>query len=342
MKANKQKYSLDQCTLYKCRSRKKLESILAIEQGDLRNIQSAIKYSSFEIDKKDSSEKRTITAPKRTIKAVQARILTLIQRIERPEWLISGEKGKCYIDNGKAHIGSAYVLTIDIKKFYDNCRREYVYRFFLDKMQTAPDVAKILTDIVTYKGGIPTGCPTSQLIAYYAYEDMFKQIQACAESYGCIFTLYVDDMTFSSKDPFPQEKLSREIDIILRRYGHKPKYKKVVFYAKEKPKPITGTIVTSDHELEVPIRLQEKIYNGFQGIKQLSEQNDFKQIDQAARILLGQVQAAKSIGNKKFPEIERLTKEIRNIQEPQRDFKPKPPHRRKVKGKIHISKPRTN
>ena len=111
MKANKQKYPLDQCALYKCRSRKKLESILAIEQGDLRNIQSAIKYSSFEIDKKDSSEKRTITAPKRTIKAVQARILTLIQRIERPEWLISGEKGKCYIDNGKAHIGSAYVLT---------------------------------------------------------------------------------------------------------------------------------------------------------------------------------------------------------------------------------------
>lgn len=115
MKANKQKYPLDQCALYKCRSRKKLESILAIEQGDLRNIQSAIKYSSFEIDKKDSSEKRTITAPKRTIKAVQARILTLIQHIERPEWLISGEKGKCYVDNGKAHIGSAYVLTMDIK-----------------------------------------------------------------------------------------------------------------------------------------------------------------------------------------------------------------------------------
>lgn len=54
-------------------------------------------------------------------------------------------------------------------------------------MQTSPDVAKILTDIVTYNGGIPTGCPTSQLIAFYAYEDMFKQIQQCAESYGCIF-----------------------------------------------------------------------------------------------------------------------------------------------------------
>lgn len=44
-------------------------------------------------------------------------------------------------------------------------------------MLNSPDVAKILTDIVTYNGGIPTGCPTSQLIAYYAYEDMFANIK---------------------------------------------------------------------------------------------------------------------------------------------------------------------
>ena len=41
--------------------------------------------------------------------------------------LISGEKGKCYIDNGKSHLNSNYFLTMDIKKFYDNCFREYVF-----------------------------------------------------------------------------------------------------------------------------------------------------------------------------------------------------------------------
>lgn len=34
----------------------------------------------------------------------------------------------------------------------------------------------LCTDIVTYDGGIPTGCPTSQIIAYYAYENMFNEI----------------------------------------------------------------------------------------------------------------------------------------------------------------------
>ena len=62
-------------------------------------------------------EKRNITAPNRRIKEIQTRILQLLQKVERPEWLISGEKGKCYIDNGKKRIHSNYFLTMDIKKF---------------------------------------------------------------------------------------------------------------------------------------------------------------------------------------------------------------------------------
>lgn len=122
-------------------------------------------------------------------------------------------------------------------------------------MQTSPDVAKILTDIVTYNGGIPTGCPTSQLIAFYAYEDMFKQIQQCAESYGCIFTLYVDDMTFSNIEPFQHNKLSREIDVILRRYGHKPKNKKVKHYLARADDIQNADYEEQNHQLNNPFIL---------------------------------------------------------------------------------------
>lgn len=61
--------------------------------------------------------------------------------------------------------------------------REPVYQFFLKKLQTSPDVAKILTDIVTYDSGIPTGCPTSRIIAFYAYSDMFTEIFDCAQAF---------------------------------------------------------------------------------------------------------------------------------------------------------------
>lgn len=307
----KKKYPLNQCALYKCNSKRKLEHLLTIVPGQLKLVYTEIRYSNFEIDKKDSNEKRQITAPKHILKRVQRRILNLIQFIERPEWVIAGAKEKCYIDNGKFHLNSNYALTVDIKKFYDNCQREYVYRFFRDKMLNSPDVAKILTDIVTYNGGIPTGCPTSQLIAYYAYEDMFANIKKFADKHGCLFSLYVDDMTFSSQKPFNKDVLKREIDIELRRYQHKPKYEKVKYYSKNDPKPITGTIITKDNTLVVPNKLQEKVYKGFQDVKKLDNNDNSEEAIKKISTLQGRIQASQNIeGPSKFPEIERITKQI--------------------------------
>lgn len=91
----------------------------------------------------------------------------------------------------------------------------------------AGDLSGLCTDIVTYEGRIPTGCPTSQMLAFYAYEDMFAEINDVACKYGCMYTVYVDDMTFSSENAFDVNRLISEIDQKLRKYGHKPKYKRL-------------------------------------------------------------------------------------------------------------------
>ena len=311
-KAPIRKYDITQCALYKCRTKKRLEHLLCLEPGGLKIIDSIIGYHKFEIDKKHSNERREITAPDKILKAIQRRILYLLHRVIRPEWLISGEKQKCYIDNGKAHLDGKYVLTIDIKKYYDNCTREPVYQFFVQKLKTSPDVAKKLTDIITYNGGIPTGCPTSQIMAFYAYSDMFSEIADLAKQCGCKFTLYVDDMTFSSTKPFSPNQLRQMIDCVLRKYGHKPKYPKVKYYGPSDYKPITGTVVTPEQSLAVPNGLQNAIYNAFQTLKPLvgpetCSEEDAKQI----LSLKGQIQAARNIEEGKFPEIGRLTNQIK-------------------------------
>lgn len=310
------RYSIDQCALYKCRSKRRLEQLLCIEAGGLKEIENIISYHSFDTDKKCTkksqvAEKRKITAPNAILKQIQARILYLLQKVERPDWLISGEKGKCYIDNGKAHLLGTYVLTVDIKKFYDNCKRELVYRFFVDTLRTSNDVAAKLTDIVTFSDGIPTGCPTSQLLAFYAYQKMFTEINDVALVSNCKFTLYVDDMTFSSITPFNPKILAREVDKILRKYGHKPKYRKVKYYSKHDPKPITGTIVTPEHTLDVPNNLQMKIYTNFQDIKHRQGEAVIS-IDEEKLLLRlkGQIQAAQNIDEARFPEIKRITSQI--------------------------------
>lgn len=315
---NKKKlYSLNQCALYKCSSKKKLVGLLQTDLNILRNISNITKYKSFQLDKKGSSEKRTITAPQNEIKKLQSKVYRLLQKVSRPDWLISSQLGKSYISNGEKHLTSKYLLTVDIKHFYDNCSREYVYNFFRFHLLTPPDIAKILTDIVTFEGGIPTGCPTSQVIAYYAYEEMFVEIFNTASKYGCTFSVYVDDMSFSSSDPFDCKNLTREIDVTLRKYNHLPKYKKIKYYKDNIAKPITGTIVSVDNDLKVPNQLQHKIIKDFTEL-QIMMKNDViasneKEKQQLINKLRGRLQAAKNIDSKIFPEINRYVQSIAKL-----------------------------
>ena len=305
------RYPIEQCALYKCVSIKRLEKILFFE-ANKSNIAAIKKYFFFQIDKNNGIDKRNITAPARQLKVVQSRVLYLLSKVERPDWLMSGEKGKSYVDNGRRHVNSNYFLTIDIKSFYDNCKREYVFRFFKDRLKCSGDIAGLLTDIVTYGEGIPTGCPTSQMIAYYAYENMFNEIFSAAQKYGCVFTVYVDDMTFSAKEHFDVNALKKEVDCILRRYGHKPKYKKMKYFTKGKAVLITGVVVNKEHKLKVPNKLQKKIYDEFQDIKDvLSEGKTDEEILGGKASLHGQLQAANSIEKGKFPEIKRIVSNIK-------------------------------
>lgn len=312
MKAPIKRYPLHQCALYKCSSKKKLEQRLKLDAGGTNLLENMIQYHQFSIPKKDSTQLRDITAPADDLKKVQRRILRLLQRIERPQWLISGERGKSYVDNGRAHINSTYLLAADIKSFYDNCQRDYIYRFFSERLKTAPDVAKLLTDIITYEGGIPTGCPTSQIMAYYAYERMFSEIAQIAERYGCIFTLYVDDMTFSSQTPFDPKRLKREIEIILLRHGHRLKNSKVKYYGCDDAKPVTGTIVTRDHRLATPNQLQNRIVTEFQSLKeQTNDQTLTPEEKNRYATLQGRIHAARNIEPGIFPEIHRKVTAIK-------------------------------
>lgn len=242
------KYDITQCALYKCSNKKRLEHLLLLEPRELKQIADYIKYYNFNIPKKDGSN-RAITALDNKLKKIQKRILILLSKVIRPDWLISCQKGKSYIDNGKTHQNSKYCLTMDIKNFYPNCTREYVYQFFLKKLKTSLDITKILTDIVTYKQQIPTGCPTSQIIAYYAYADMFEEINNIAAKYNCIFTLYVDDMTFSCNEPFDPHKIRDLSNLVLRKYGHKLKISKTKYYSPKAFKLITGIAITPNNKL---------------------------------------------------------------------------------------------
>ena len=94
MKRQHKKYDLNQCALYKCSNQRRLERLLFMEKYSLDKLHKLIHYYKFFQVKKDGSP-REINAPRDELKKVQKRILNLIAPIIRPDWVISGERGKC-------------------------------------------------------------------------------------------------------------------------------------------------------------------------------------------------------------------------------------------------------
>jgi len=296
-------YPLERSPLFKLSNKRRLESIIGLERYSLNKIREHIDYYTFEIDKRDG-EKRPITAPNFHLKRVQKSIHDLLSRIDKPDWLISGSKGKSYIDNAKLHQRnqSKYALTLDIKKFYPRCTRGYVFSFLSNTLEMSDDVAGVMADVLTLKSEIPTGSPASQLLAFFAYKEMFIKLNELALRYDCVFTVYVDDLSFSSQSPFDNYALMNDVESILEKYGHKLKRNKKAYYSKSDGKMFTGVVLDAQSQLKVPNNLQAKIKKDADLLMKPETLTSVERQKLKNR-LQGRIMSARNIEPNKFPRL---------------------------------------
>jgi hypothetical protein len=242
-------------TILNLTSKKRLAQFLKCAVGDLSLLQSDALYHVF------MDNGRRIEEPVGFKERAHRAFFEELRTEETPDWLYSC-KGKSYIMNAQAHsFANTYVLKVDILKFYRNCDRKHVFQFFRDKKYYAldGDIAGIISDMLTFEGHIPTGSPASQLVAFWSYRDCFDEIFRFAVANGVIFSLYVDDMVFSSEN-YIRENFLYTISKILDRHTLKLNEKKIKRYLPYEDKLITGSIVRSDGTLDVPNKQRRKIY----------------------------------------------------------------------------------
>lgn len=295
-------YAIDQSPIYKLCSKRKLSSVLQIEYDSLLHANDFIKYTVSEIEKA-SGGFRTIYDPCRELKQVQRRIKILLSRISIPNWVFSGCKGVCHVDNGKYHEHSVYFIQSDLHAFYDSCSRERVYRLFKDRFKCSSDVSALLSDLttLTQEDGstvIPTGSPCAQLVAFFAYQDVFNELHNLARNHGCKFSLYVDDLTFSSKMPFSNPAVfKKKLLQIVKRYGHSLSLSKTAYRSADETKIVTGVAITKEGVSAIPNKLRHKIV---QGTAQSCAGDT-----STALSTLGRISSARMIEPGSFPEAER-------------------------------------
>lgn len=300
-------HPIDQSRFYKLRSKRKLAEMLCTNPQELKKTLRNASYRISQTPKADGTY-RTIYDPCAPLKRIQRRIADLLSRIEMPPWAFFARKGVCYVDNARYHEGARYLVKSDLSSFYDHCNREHVYRLFKDTMKCSPDIAEALCDLTTYtlQDGstiIPTGSPSAQIVAFLAYREMFEEIKATADRCRCKFSLYVDDLTFSSRSGISNpSNLERSISHIARRYGHCIKAEKTMYLDASTSKIITGVALTPSGEAKAPNALREAAVNDLTQINQ----GDLSKIASC----LGRINAAQMIERNLFADSKRRVEQI--------------------------------
>lgn len=281
------KYDVNQSPLYKLHSRKKLATILKLSSVEELNVLTRLENPYRKFDAKIKNKIRPVQVPSRELCPIHTRLFALFQRIELPDYLHSGVKGRSYITNAKAHLGTKKTYTTDIAKFYPSVSRTKVAAFFRGTMQCSTDVAAILADLSTCDGYIPTGSTLSQLLAYLACKKMFDELYEASLEANMVMTCYVDDLTFSGDAP--RAWIYSTIKPIISRHGlrsHKDKC-----FGPDRPKEITGVIVDGN-KVKVCNRLHKSIHDL---TMQIAETDDLKSMNKLYDTLIGKLSSAAQI-----------------------------------------------
>jgi RNA-directed DNA polymerase len=147
------------------------------------------------------------------------------------------------VENARQHTGKKYVFNIDLKDFFDSITARQVKELFRsDLFDYNEEIASALTFLTTYKGRLPTGAPTSPVLANFVCYRLDAELSALATQYAFTYTRYADDLTFSSN-----EKLSDEVKMKITELIHQNSFtvneKKVyqkMFFQQQK---VTGLVV---------------------------------------------------------------------------------------------------
>lgn len=254
MRRRDKRYPLDQCALYRCRSKKRLFKLLQTSPGKYSELVAATNLYRPLLKKKKNGEPRLVHAPRFDLKRIQKRISELLMRLEPPDFLMSPVRGRSNIDNALRHRAEVAHRLIDVADFYPNCTANKVAQFFGKVLQCPPDVVAILVQLTTRSGALPQGSPASPILAYLSYRDMWDEVATIAEGAGNQLTVYVDDITISGLIVLGETVWN--IKQSLWKHGHKTKE------SKEESRQGTPVIVTGvvlrDGALLLPNSQQQK------------------------------------------------------------------------------------
>lgn len=175
-------------------------------------------YTHFVIETKGGKQ-RNVYEPKYELKKLQKRINSrLFEKVQYPHYLQGGVKDekdpRDYIENSRMHSGSEFLISLDIRDFYDNIPLESVRAVFKYFFKFPDEVGNLLSSIVTRDGKVPQGACTSSYIANLIFFNSEYSFVSKLRSQGLVYSRLLDDVTISSSRLLSQEEATDQIKYV--------------------------------------------------------------------------------------------------------------------------------
>jgi hypothetical protein len=246
-----------------------------------REVDTGTHYRRWQIPKRDGSM-RTITAPKRHLKAAQRWALRHVWDKLPVHGAAHGFlTARSIVTNARAHAGADVVVKIDIKDFFPTITFRRV-KGLLRKAGLPEQVATLLAllstepprDVLAHRGktlyvasgprALPQGAPTSPAITNALCRRMDRRLSGLARLLGMRYTRYADDLTFSwrktKKAPVaPIGVLLRGATTILRSEGFRVHPQKTRIMRAGVRQAVTGLIVNRAPSNAAPARVPRDV-----------------------------------------------------------------------------------
>ena len=311
------------CPLFGIQSKKMLSYLLKIPSKEYFKQDCVAKMVRPYIEVKPNGKKRLIEPPDGQLKSIQTNIKKAFYSLEIAPYVFSGVRFRSYVDNAKLHTGKRFLYKLDFTAFFPSIERETVYKFFLEKLNTAPDIAAILTNYTTIdidiasckdmdsinafliekgvsvRSHLISGAPTSQILSYLVNVDMFDELYRLTHANGILMTVYVDDLFFSS-DGKINYSTRKKIQSIISKYGYALSPDKEKMHMRYYPKKITGVIINKEGSLSIKNSLRRNI------IVELMHLKSFPDDEKSKLRLRGLVTAARQVVPGSYPAIHKF------------------------------------
>lgn len=197
-------------------------------------------YGEFK-KKKAGGGERTINPPLEPLKSAQSALHAHLR--EKLVWtraVHGGISGRSPITNARVHVGKRVVACLDVADFFPSVGRLVLVEA-LRRAGCNDGAAELVADLSMFKGGLPQGASTSQILGNLVLEPVDSRYMAYCRKHGFIYTRFVDDLTVSGGDELRGHKAA--FIGFIEKSGFKVKTSKVRFQGPGERQVVTGLVV---------------------------------------------------------------------------------------------------